>query len=90
MASKQEAVKAADRLMAYFDAGGTIEKMDAQTRKDYLVAVSVLRSVASQSAMLRRQFCRRCRNAKCGPCIYRWVQGLIGERPPKLRGEDRA
>ena len=89
MAAKQEAVKAADRLMAHYDAHLAAEA-DPQTRKDFLVAVSVLRGVASQSAMIRRQFCRKCRNAKCGPCIYRWVQGLIGERPPKLKGEERA
>ena len=87
MARKQEAVKAADRLMAWIETHGHELKKENVT--DHLFAVSVLRQVAGQSADVRRQFCRRCKNEKCGPCIYRWLQGLIGERPPKYKGEIR-
>ena len=87
MAKKQEAVKTADRLMAYLEINASV--MTAENRRDHLVAVSVLRQVAAQALEARRSFCRKCKEPKCGRCFARWVQGLIGEKPPKLRGEDR-
>ena len=87
MAKKQQAVKTADRLMAWLEQHNNSITKEIMT--DHLFAVSVLRQVAGQAADLRRQFCRRCDRAKCGHCIYRWIQGLIGERPPKFRGEFR-
>ncbi len=87
MEKKQEAVKSADRLLAYVDKNG--DTMGAETRRDMLVAVAVLRQVAQVSKDLRSSNCRKCRIEKCGKCIARWVQGLVGERPPKLNGEER-
>lgn len=89
MAKKQEAVKVADRMMADLEQDATDGSITPQQRRDRLVAISVLRQVAGQAVDLRRQFCRQCKRSKCGPCVYRWIQGLIGERPPKYKGEER-
>ena len=87
MGKKQEAIKSADRLLAYLEEnGGTLA---AETRRDILIAIAVLRQLAWKSVELRRKLCRRCRNSVCGDCPARWVQGLIGERPGKLNGEAR-
>ena len=56
MARKQEAVRAADRLMAWIETHG--HELTKKNVTDHLFAVSVLRQVAGQSADVRRQFCR--------------------------------
>lgn len=89
MAKKQEAVKVADRMMADLEQDVNNGSITPQQRHDRLVAISVLRQVAGQAADLRRQYCRGCKEAKCGICVFRWIQGLIGERPPKYKGEER-